>query len=68
MAGDSHRGNAEVLFRYWTKGEGAAKIRWGEDGDFDRCVKHLTGKVSDPKGLCNVLHRRALGVAPGQEK
>jgi hypothetical protein len=60
-------GNAEQLKKYWTEGEGAAKIRWGEPHDFDRCVSHLRKYVSDPEGLCNVLHRRALGVAPGQE-
>ena len=30
--------NTERLMRYWAEGEGAAKIRWGEAGDFDRCV------------------------------
>lgn len=65
--GGSHKGNAEQLFQYWVHGEGALKIRWGEDGDFKRCVMHLGKYVSDPEGLCNVLHRKALGVAPGQE-
>jgi hypothetical protein len=67
MAGGSHHGNAEQLFSYWAHGEGAAKIRWGQPGDFKRCVRHLAKYVADPEGMCNVLHRRALGVAPGQE-
>lgn len=69
MDADSHPGDAgrgEALKRYWTKGEGAAKIRWGTDGDFNRCVEHLGDKVSDPQGLCNVYHRAATGHAPGQ--
>jgi hypothetical protein len=60
-------GDAHQLLDYWTKGVGAAKIRWGQPNDFKRCVKHLTGKVADPKGLCAVYHHHALGVWPGQE-
>lgn len=59
-------GNAEHLKDYWTRGAGAAKIRWGTDGDFGRCVTQLGRYVTDPQGLCNVLHRRATGHAPGK--
>lgn len=59
-------GGAENLKEYWTHGAGAAKIRWGTPGDFNRCVTHLQKYVTDPEGLCNVLHRRALGRPPGQ--
>jgi hypothetical protein len=49
-AGDAR---AAPLRRYWTHGEGAAKIRWGEPGDFDRCVrevsKHMPGRA---EGYC----------------
>jgi hypothetical protein len=55
------------LREYWTHGEGAVKIRWGEPGDFMRCVHHLEKFVRDPKGLCNEYHVEAIGVAPGQE-
>lgn len=58
---------AHRLKEYWVHGEGAAKIRWGEPGDFNRCVSHLGKYVVDPKGLCNTYHEAALGVAPGQE-
>ena len=34
-------GSDRGLREYWTHGEGAAKIRWGTPGDFDRCVTHL---------------------------
>jgi hypothetical protein len=33
--------SAERLHVYWVHGEGAAKIRWGTPGDFQRCVDHL---------------------------
>jgi hypothetical protein len=60
---------AAKLRRYWTKGPGAAKIRWGQPGDFNRCVMHMRKYVGErAKGLCNIYHRSAIGVAPGQEK
>ncbi|MBA2724388.1 MAG: HK97 family phage prohead protease [Actinobacteria bacterium] len=57
---------ATTLRHYWTKGPGAAKIRWGVSGDFLRCVAQLSKYVKEPKGLCNVYHRSATGSAPGQ--
>ena len=62
----SPKPGAVKLRRYWTKGAGAAKIKWGVPGDFNRCVKHLAKYVTDPKGLCNVYHRVALGAPPGK--
>lgn len=56
---------AERLKLYWSKGEGAAKIRWGVEGDFDRCVRHLRKYVSDPKGYCAEMHKLATGFTPG---
>lgn len=56
---------ARQLRHYWTRGKGAAKIRWGTPGDFNRCVSHLRKYVTDPKGLCNVYHVAAVGAAPG---
>lgn len=61
--------NTERLKNYWAHGAGAAKIRWGQPHDFDRCVLEL-GKHVPPgmvKGLCANLHHEALGVWPGQE-
>jgi hypothetical protein len=57
---------ADKLTEYWTKGQGAAKIRWNTAGDFKRCVAHLTGKVRDPEGLCNEYHQIAVGAPPGK--
>lgn len=59
---DRNRGNAEKLRRYWTRGEGAAKIRWGTPGDWKRCVRHL-GKYMGvrAKGYCQLRHKDALG-------
>lgn len=59
----------EKLREYWAHGEGAAKIRWGEPGDFDRCVTHLSKHMTpeQAKGYCAERHHDALGVWPGQE-
>src|SRR5215469_4624984 len=56
----------ERLHEYWVHGEGAAKIRWGEPGDFDRCVLHLGKYIADPKGYCDLAHHAALGMWPAQ--
>lgn len=56
--------------RYWVRGKGAAKIRWGEPGDFNRCRMQLAKYVQNPEwlaGLCANMHKEALGVWPGQE-
>jgi hypothetical protein len=68
-------GSESKLVKYWTAGEGAAKIRWGEDGDFNRCVRLVNeaivkggGKpMADHmiKGFCANLHRAATGASPG---
>ncbi|MGV8972199.1 MAG: zeta toxin family protein [Rhodoglobus sp.] len=64
---DRNRGNAEQLRRYWTHGAGAAKIRWGESGDFDRCVTELTPHLGvRAKGYCNLRHQDAVGAPPGK--
>jgi len=69
---DTHPGDAERLKEYWTHGEGAAKIRWGTGGDYDRCVRLVTeetkGKGLDVHGYCANLHHRALGIWPATHK
>jgi hypothetical protein len=62
-----HPVSTERLMEYWAHGEGAAKIRWGIDGDFERCVRELSKHVSPGivKGLCSNLHVRATGGRPG---
>ena len=56
--------------RYWVRGKGAAKIRWGVPGDFNRCRLQLAKYVQNPEwlaGLCANMHKEAIGVWPGQE-
>jgi hypothetical protein len=53
------------LKAYWTHGKGAAKIGWGTDGSFRRCVALLAKYFpQDPKGLCANLHKAATGEWP----
>lgn len=59
-------GSDHSLREYWVHGKGAIKIKWGEDGDFRRCVRELGKYVSDPEGLCNEYHQEALGAPPGK--
>lgn len=59
------------LRRYWTKGEGAAKIGWGRDGDFGRCRRLLAEYVQNPEwlaGLCANMHKEATGMWPGDRR
>jgi len=56
------------LHRYWTRGEGAAKIRWSTSGDFTRCTQQLRKYIS-PQFLnrtCAQWHHDALGYWPGE--
>lgn len=63
------------LAAYWLAGKGAALIRWGEPGDFMRCVEEVQKAVvkggnaplSDRavKGLCSNLHVEATHARPG---
>lgn len=64
-----------ALVAYWTKGEGAAKIGWGQGGDFARCKLEINAAIvkggkkplSDRviSGLCSDLHVIATGARPG---
>lgn len=60
-------GGGHSLRNYWTKGEGAAKIRWGTDGSFARCVAQLGEHVRDPQGLCAEYHKAATGEWPAEK-
>lgn len=66
---DRNSGGAEKLRRYWTVGEGAAKIRWGTEGDWTRCVEHLS-KYLGPraKGYCSLRHKERNGFYPGDKR
>lgn len=67
MSIDESNPNTRRLVEYWVHGEGAVKVRWGTDGSFDRCVRHLSDKVRDPKGLCAELHKKATGEWPAEK-
>lgn len=73
---DGHGGDAQTLRDYWaghghpgpSGGAERDAIRWGEPGDFDRCVAQVTvhGKMTpeQAKGYCNLRHHDALGYYP----
>jgi hypothetical protein len=66
----THPTDTQRLRTYWTRGEGAAKIRWGQPGDFNRCRTQLAKYITNPHylaGTCSNMHKVALGVWPGQE-
>ena len=56
--------NTEQLKKYWGTGMGAAKINWGTEGDFSRCVMNLSRHLKDPQGYCAQLHHDVLGYWP----
>lgn len=60
----------EKLRQYWERGGGAIKIRWGQPGDFGRCVKALMKDAKMTKdqaeGYCYNRHVGALGYSPQQ--
>jgi hypothetical protein len=57
------------LDRYWTRGAGAAKIRWGTPGAMTRCAKQLAKYVTPARayGTCNNISKKlgGRGVAWG---
>lgn len=64
----THPRETSRLHRYWTKGKGAAKIKWGSGGDFRRCRRQLA-KYIGPAYLnrtCAQWHHDALGYWPGE--
>lgn len=60
-------GTGHNLRNYWVRGEGAAKIGWGTDGSFARCVSNLGEYVKDPQGLCAEYHKAATGEWPAEK-
>ena len=76
LKSDHGQTSAEVLRQYWTH-EGhpgptqyalEEKIRWGEGGDWQRCVDQLTPYIGGEgaKGYCNLRHHEVLGYWPAQ--
>ena len=64
----THPVDTERLRRYWVRGEGAAKIKWGIPGDFNRCRRHLAKYIKPMylSGYCANRHYDALGFWPGR--
>lgn len=60
-------GNGHNLRDHWVRGEGAAKIGWGTDGSFARCVALLGEHVKNPQGLCAEYHKAATGEWPAEK-
>lgn len=56
------------LARYWLRGPGAARIRWGTKGDLTRCARAIRraarGKIVPGQEwpICQNLHKRRFGV------
>jgi len=52
------------LQNYWTRGRGAAKIRWGTPGDLTRAHRHLAKYVGDGRawGLAQNYHKSLFSV------
>ena len=61
------KGGNHNLKAYWTHGPGAAKIGWGTDGSFARCVTQLGKYVKNPQGLCAEYHHAATGEWPAEK-
>lgn len=61
------KGGSHNLKDYWVRGEGAAKIGWGTDGSFTRCVAQLGKHVKNPQGLCAEYHHAATGEWPAEK-
>lgn len=63
------------LIKFWTSGAGGQKIRWGVDGDFDRCRTLINAEITKDgdkplpdriiSGLCATLHKISTGATPG---
>lgn len=65
----THPKETSRIRRYWTHGKGAAKIKWGAPGDFNRCRTQLAKYIQNPAflaGTCANMHKEALGFWPGE--
>lgn len=63
----SRRGNAETLRNYWEHGAGAARVRWGSPGDYNRCVRAVSKFLgSRARGYCALRHKAATGMWTSQ--
>lgn len=60
---------AARLRGYWSSGEGAAKIGWGTDGAYERCVNLVSEHmpVDKAQGYCALRHKEVNGKYPGEK-
>lgn len=60
-------GNAQTLRNYWERGGGAKTVRWGQAGDWARCVRAVS-RFMGPKarGYCALRHKAATGMWTSQ--
>lgn len=63
--GIAHQGKLYWSSKGTSRGK-RAKIGWGRHGDFMRCVRHMRGKIRDPKGYCQRRHIQATGSPAGR--
>lgn len=62
------------LKAYWKTGEGAARIRWGTDGDLTRCQRLVSQEAGvdaatfDVWGYCQNLHKELFGRPNPQDE
>lgn len=60
---------ATHLRKYWVRGKGAVKIRWGTPGDFTRCERQLRKYLGvRAKGYCAKRHKEVMGFWPGDKR
>ncbi len=72
-----HPAATEQLKRYWSIGEGGARVGWGSPGDHSRCVRlvqeaivksgHAPLPDEEIHGFCTNMEKRATGRANGGE-
>lgn len=58
------------LARYWKRGKGALRIRWGTPGDWTRCQRLLRKHVGNEraKRICSQWHRDTTGLWTGDRR
>lgn len=61
---------AESLRKYWLRGKGAVKLKWGSSGDLTRCHRQLSKYMTSDQawGWCNRRHREAVGYYGGDAR
>jgi hypothetical protein len=64
----THPVDTDRLRDYWVRGPGAAKIKWGIPGDFNRCRLQVAKYIKPQylNGYCANRHYDALGFWPGR--